>query len=185
MTYEDELKIYYLFTLIDGKATEDENVKFRELCNSKAFGNYDHEKIIAECKELLGNNYETPGEYTILDKIAGIMKWDGWYSRWNIRSDERQRIIWNLISLAYTDNQFSDVERKAIELWAEKFKISDEVYNYMLDTAQTMYDIEKQKNKIKSSPKPYDEIHKQMEKSDQRIQELYDSVETLLKLAAL
>lgn len=187
MNYEDELKIYYLFTLIDGKSTEEENVKFRQLCYATEFGDYDHEKIIKECEEML-ENCKSVDEYTILDKISEVVNWSDGFTgvftnNCRFSKKDRQRIIWNLISLAYTDNEFSEIERKAIDLWAEKFKIPDEVYQEMFDTAQTMLDLTNLKEQLKSTSKPYNEINKQVKKVDQRIKELYESVGTLISLS--
>lgn len=184
MNYEDELKIYYLFTLIDGKATVEENQKFAELCKTKKFGNYDKEKIIKECKKLLDDS-KNINECSILDRMNRIIGWEE-FEIWGnsyIEASDSQRIIWNLISLAYTDNDFSEVERKAINLWAKNFKIPKKVYQDMFDIAQTMLDMTKQKEWLTSTSRPYNEINEKVKKIDKRIQELYESVETLISLS--
>ena len=92
-------------------------------------------------------------------------------------------MIWNLINLGYADKDFSESERNVIDFLAEHWKINEQLLLEMLDIADTMLALTKQKDWIKTTSKPYDSIREVVEEADRDMEKLKKSIELTLKNA--
>ena len=60
----------------------------------------------------------------------------------------RIRIVWNLVNIGYSDSVFSDEEKKIVNYLVDKWSVNPEVYQELVDTADTILALEKQKEWI-------------------------------------
>ena len=58
------------------------------------------------------------------------------------------RIIWNLVNLGYADKNYSDNEREIVDFLIARWNINKEIYQEMVDTADTILGLIKQKEWI-------------------------------------
>lgn len=172
MYYKDELKIYYLFALVDGSVSEEENLRFAELCNSKEFGEYKKEEIINDCVNLL-NNKSKSTEENVISEIDAMFRWRF------ININDKQRIFWNIINLAYSDKKLSASEAKVVEYLKKKLDIPENINQEMIDIAKTMVLLTEQKETLEvDSEKNKEEI----KNIDSKISVLFGQVKSLVEL---
>lgn len=183
---EEQLKVFYYFMMSDGKCTSEELDKFVQICNEMDVGQDDMSKIARECELAV----DTSGKdcsmrvkkvlYALLeDDVRGYGDWQ------RLKSDKQKQIyvIWNLINLGYADKDFSESERNVIDFLAEHWKINEQLLLEMLDIADTMLALTKQKDWIKTTSKPYDSIREVVEEADRDMEKLKKSIELTLKNA--
>ena len=174
MNYEKELKIYYLFTLVDGSVSKEENQKFAELCSSKEFGTHNKSDIVKESEKLLNNDLVSRESNamialnTIFDSFSYV------------NCKDKLRILWNLINLAYSDKSFSEPERKVIDFVKKKIEIPEINYKEMIDIADTMLVLVKQKESLDSKSETDRVIIKGI---DSKISVLFNQVKSLIELS--
>lgn len=90
---------------------------------------------------------------------------------------EKAETIWTLISLAYSDDEYSEAEKTFIRLVSLIYKFDKKVMAEFIDTADTMQMLEDKKDWIKKSGKAYDEITDKLKAIDDEIKSLYRDVQ--------
>lgn len=70
----------------------------------------------------------------------------------NISAEDKAKILWNLINLGYADSSFTMSERKVVDYLRNYWKISDSLYQEMIDVAETCLALEKHKLWIEGLP---------------------------------
>lgn len=168
----EELKIYYLFTFVDGKVSKEENRKFAQLCKSGEFGNYNKELIIGLCSSIIGEDEEKK-ERRITEAIKNI-------AEMFYRENDKQRILWNVINIAYTDKEIAPSEEKIIDFLAKQFEIPKEIYDDMVDVADTMLALVNEQERLKALPEPDKNKIKAVKA---KIKNLYKYVQALVEMA--
>ena len=173
MFYEAELNIYYLFTLVDGEATIEENGKFIQLCNQKEFDFANRTALIKECLDIVGDD-DRLREEKIKKEIKNIVETYFWLP-------DKQRILWNVVNLAFTDAELAPSEKRIIDFLAKQFEIPQEIYDDMFDVAQTMLALVNEEQRLKAFP---DEDNKEkIEAIKSKINDLYNYVTDLVEMA--
>ena len=94
-----------------------------------------------------------------------------------MKMKEKAETIWTLISLAYSDDEYSEAEKTFIRLVSLIYKFDKKVMAEFIDTADTMQMLEDKKDWIKKSGKAYDEITDKLKAIDDEIKSLYRDVQ--------
>ena len=136
-----EAMLYYLFMMSDGDVSDSEKKLFAKICKEIKINKEEKKAVIDNCI-ILAKNYEK-----VFDLITGEELDDqvgrGWFGLKD--ASTLARIIWNLVNLGYADTDYSENERKIVDHLLVKWEIKPEVYQEMVDTADTMLTLIKQK----------------------------------------
>ncbi len=166
MSLNGEVKLYYLYMIADGYITEDERKMFDDICKDFSIGEELKNDLVEACEELIAQNDDIY-ELIISEKIDEEAKPDTYYL------SERSKlgsIIWNLVNLGYADKSYSESEKKIVNYLVEKWGLKKEVYYEMVDTADTMLSLVKQKEWVKKNLK---------KKGESKINEIEDNISRL------
>lgn len=137
----DKAMLYYLYMMSDGTVSYSEEKVFEDICNELKLEADDKNMVISKCNELAEDTQE------IIDVIIREHIAENLSKKWFLKGHESRlaRIVWNLINLGYADGEYSENEKKIVRYLVTSWKIDTEVYCEMIDTAETMLDLTKQK----------------------------------------
>lgn len=167
-----EAMLYYLYMMSDGEVSSNEKALFNEICKKGKLDDYAKKEVIDRCNEIAKTSKSS------LDIIVDE-KMDEQVGRWwfGLRSEStRAGIMWNLVNLGYADTYYSEEEKEIVKFLLEKWKIKTEVYQEMIDTADTMLALTKQKEWINSTFPEGSEKSKKKEKIDSEIDKLLSDI---------
>lgn len=138
---KEEVMLYYLYMMADGEISYSEEKLFDEICKELNINEDDKQAAISKCNENTDKNGE------ILDLIM-TEKIDEHVSEGMLgkRNDyQLARVMWNLVNLGYADTYYSEEEKKIANHLVEKWEVDKEIYQEMVDTADTMLALTRQK----------------------------------------
>lgn len=181
-----QLKIYYLFMLVDGKCTKDEVDKFETICKSMDVNTDDKREVISFCEEAIriknsDNSAQVIQETKkLLENNMGIFSLFG-----SIKNDKKEhaRIIWTLINLGYADVNYSESEKRVVSFLADYWNLYSVVFTDMYDTAETILVLTKQKEWLKTTNKSYDSITAGINEINKNIEQMFKNIELLISEA--
>lgn len=172
-----QAKLYYLFMLADGKIAPEELDRFKEICKSA--------NILDEDRKKIENSYqgltiakEQDNSSKIIAEISKVLSEDERNS-WNRMSQSKRiqaQVIWTLINLGYADTDYSESEKKVIAFLVDYWSFDRELLEELLDTAETMLTLIKQKEWVKTTSCAYDTIHARIKHIDEMIEQLFKNI---------
>lgn len=142
-----EAALYYLYMMADGGVTCGEEKIFDIICGDLGIDDAGKELIIEKCRELIGG---IGISVMLIKEKADEQIGQRWYGELKDASS-LARIIWNLINLGYADTFYSEEEQKIVNYLVDKWSVSPEIHQELLDTADTMLALTKQKEWIAST----------------------------------
>lgn len=146
-SHKEEAMLYYLYMMSDGEVSYSEEKLFDEICKELNLNEEEKKSAIEKCKEIAKDPNDAL--YTILSEKLDEQVGQGWFGLKD--KSTLARIIWNLVNLGYADARYSDEEKKIVNHLLGKWEIDKEVYQEMVDTADTMLALTKQKEWIVST----------------------------------
>lgn len=153
MDYREQAKLYYLYMMTDGDVTDGEKKLFNKICKELNLDTDDKKNIKLECDEISKNEKMTCIEVVKKNVeetyVYGVMSLNFIN---NISAEDKAKILWNLINLGYADSSFTMSERKVVDYLRKYWKISDSLYQEMIDVAETCLALEKHKLWIEGLP---------------------------------
>lgn len=180
-----QLKIYYLFILSDGRCSVKEQEKFDAICQEMHIKN-EKKWEIEEWGDSLpirrGDNSMLVLQE--LDKLLGNEAGNSWPMRMlNCDVNLQAETIWTLINLGYADTEFSDPEKKVVGFLAQKWDLKDIIIDELMETADTILMLTKQKDWLKTTTKSYDEISRGIQEADKKIELMFDNIKAAISEA--
>ena len=91
-------------------------------------------------------------------------------------------LVWNLLAIAYSDENYDEAERKLLKYTVRKLGIDKAVFLEMESSMLTMLDIEKEIAWIKTTDRPYLTIEAWVNELTKRKTVIFDSVKDLITL---
>lgn len=169
-----EAGLYYLYMMADGEVSCSEEKIFDEICKKLNLDTDEKNSVIEECKDFTEKEKKI---YKVIlreeiDKQAG--------GRWKDAPD-LARIIWNLINLGYADTVYSEEEKEIVNYLVDKWDVSVEVYQEMIDIADTILALTKHKEWIEKTFSKGSVRDRKEKNIDVEIQKLIDDVELAIK----
>lgn len=181
MYQTDQAKLYCLYMTSDGQISEQERELFTGVCKELGLNYSEKKQIIEECEAI-------PAEDKF-DKIkeliygpAHAQKNDSWnksyfwkksYYSFFHDSVNHEDMLWNLINLGYADTKYTDQERKIVEFLKSYWNVRDDVYEEMIDVAETCLALEEYKNWI--------EDHEELDNKEEKINQINKDINVSLK----
>lgn len=181
------IKIFYYLMSVDGKVKEDEVKKFEEIGNQVDQSFFDEYKngLIQECQEQINKALDPEDYYDAIqegidNEIQEVYDLDFSLSPGYTNVSDRW-LIWNMITIAYSDGEYSDVERKLIKFVVRKMDMEKVCFVEMEQLMKAAIAVEKELEWIKSTNKTYAEINEIVSELDIRKQTVLDSVKFLIE----
>ena len=175
------VKIFYYLMSVDGEISPGEEEKFN-LIAAEIDSEFEEHKddIIKICKEQLDKTIDDESYYDVVQDAvenALVCKQDFEKGYVPVRL-----LIWDLLTLAYSDDNYDDDERKLLKYIVRKVDIPKDIFLEMENSLLTVDDLEKELKWIKTTDRPYLKIEEQVKEIERREQAIYESVKALIVL---
>lgn len=174
---KEEAMLYYLYMLSDGEISYSEEKLFNEICKELNLNEEVKQSVIARCKEI-AQDPKVAFDVIMNEKIDEQVFRD--LVGLN-HASSRARIIWNLVNLGYADTCYSEEEQKIVKHLLAKWRVNSEVYQEMVDTADTMLALTKQKEWVISTFPKGSERDEKTKKIDSQINTMLSDIKLTIK----
>lgn len=175
------LKVIYLLMSADGKILHGEEEKFDEI-GKELDPDFEKSKpeIIRECAAALEKMID-PEDYfdALCDGADKALEAPVNPEKKYISA---RHLVWNLLSVAYSDESYDETERRLIKHIVRKLDIDKAVFLEMESSILTLMDIEKELTWIKTTNKPYLTIEAMVNELMKRKNVIFKSVVDLISL---
>lgn len=175
------LKIIYYMMAVDGELSPAEMEKY-DLLGQEIAPDFSMRKelILTECRKQLDKVIDPEDFYDVLQD--GVE--DSLLS--SVKSEDSfitpKLLVWDLLTLAYSDNSYDETERRLLKYIVRKLDIDKAVFLEMESTIQTLIDLEKEEQWIKTTDRPYLTIEAMVNEIEDRKHVIFDSVKALIAL---
>ena len=178
---KNALKIIYYLMAADGQVFHSEEEKYDSIGKEIDPEFADHkEQIIKECQAQLDKVID-PGDYydVLQDGIEDALL----SSRQTADTFITPKLlVWNLLTVAYSDESYDEAERKLIKYIVRKTDIDKALFLEMESSILTLMDIEKELAWIKTTNRPYLTIEAMVNELADRKGVIFESVKDLIAL---
>lgn len=162
------LKAFYYLSAIDGSVDENEIDQFEQIGREIMQDGFDDvkESIISECNTVIASIPKDENKYDII--IENLDK------ALSVKADSEENgiwprlLLWNLLVISHSDNDFSEYERRLTDHTARILNIDKSVYTEMIQYISTMISIQKELEEFEKSDKPYSEIRPLVDENEKR-----------------
>lgn len=175
------LKIFYYMMAADGTIDLKEEEKF-DFIGKEIDPDFDGNKqyVVKKCEEQLGKVIDSDDYYdTVQDGVEEALLSQQVLDKGYVPA---RMLVWDLLTLAYSDESYNDVERKLMKYIVRKVDIPKDVFLEMENSYLTVTDLEKELAWIKTTDRPYLTIETQVKEIERREQAIYESIKALILL---
>lgn len=181
ITSRNALKIIYYLMAADGNIFHSEEEKFDSIGAEldPDFAN-NKESIVKECKEQIDKVIDQDDYFDVVQdgiEEALISSAKGTESFITPKI-----LIWDLLTVAYSDESYDEAERKLIKYIVRKTNIDKAVFLEMESSILTLMELEKEIAWIKSTDRPYMTIEAMLNEIADRKNVIFESVKDLIAL---
>jgi hypothetical protein len=165
----------------DGELFHGEEEKF-DLIGQEVSPEFDtiRADVITECQRQLDKVIDTADYYDVLQDgvedalLSSAKTADSFITP--------KLLVWDLLTLAYSDKQYDETERRLLKYIVRKLDIDKAVFLEMESSIQTLMDLEKEQQWIKTTERPYLTIEAMVNEIEDRKHVIFDSVKALIAL---
>ena len=165
----------------DGKIFHNEEEKFDAIGKELDPDFVDHkEQIVKECQVQLDKVIDTEDYFDALregieDALLYMKTTDDTFITPKL-------LVWDLLTVAYSDEEYNETERKLIKYIVRKTNIDKAIFLEMESSILTLIDIEKELDWIKTTNKQYLVIEAMVNELKDRRNVIFESVKDLIML---
>ena len=175
------IKIFYYLMAADGEIFHSEEEKFDSIGKELDPNFAEHkEQIVKECQAQLDKVIDPEDYYdTLQDGIEDAL------IHMKVTDDSfitPKLLVWDMLTVAYSDEEYNEVERKLLKYVVRKVNIDKAVFLEMESSILTLMDIEKELEWIKTTNKPYLTIEAMVNELNDRKSVIFESVKDLIAL---
>lgn len=175
------IKIFYYLMAADGEIFQREEEKFDSIGQELDPNFAEHkEQIVNECQAQLDKVIDPEDYYdTLQDGIEDTL------THMKVTDDSfitPKLLVWDMLTVAYSDEKYNEVERKLLKYVVRKVNIDKAVFLEMESSILTLMDIEKELEWIKTTNKPYLTIEAMVNELNDRKSVIFESVKDLIAL---
>jgi len=178
---KNAMKVFYYLMAVDGEIFHNEEDKFDEIGAQLDPDFLIHrEEIINECRLQLNKVIDAGDYYDVVQ--------DGVEEAILIPDESKngfitpKLLVWDLLTIAHSDEQYDEKERKLIKYIVRKLNVDATIFLEMENTIQTLSDIERETNWIKTTNRPYLTIEAQVNELADRRNTVFESAKDLIML---
>lgn len=175
------IKIFYYLMAADGKIFHNEEEKFDAIGKELDPDFVDHkEQIVKECQIQLDKVIDTEDYFDALRE--GVENALLYMKTTDDTFITPKLLVWDLLTVAYSDEKYNEVERKLIKYIVRKTNIDKAIFLEMESSILTLIDIEKELDWIKTTNKQYLVIEAMVNELKDRRNAVFESVKDLIML---
>ena len=166
---------------VDGTVYHSEEEKF-DAIGAELDPNFADSKpdIIKDCQAQLEKVIAPEDYYDVLqDGVEDAIQSSGETAGTSITP---KLLVWDLLTIAYSDESYDETERKLLKYIVRKLQIDKAVFLEMESSILTILDIEKEIAWIKTTDRPYLTIEARVNELTKRQAVIFDSVKDLITL---
>ena len=175
------LQVFYYVMAADGKISEAEEERFN-LIAAQIDPEFEEHRdyVIKTCKEQLDRVIDD-GDYfdVVQDGVEEALLAQQVFDKDYVPA---KLLVWDLLTIAYSDDAYAETERKLLKYIVRKVDISKDVFLEMENTYLTVKDIQNEIEWIKDTDRPYRTIEKTVDELERRKQAIVESVMALIYL---
>lgn len=175
------IKIIYYLMAADGQAVQSEEEKLDAIgAELDPEFSAHKEKIISECQAQLDKVIEPEDFYDVLqDGIEDAIS----ASRTTADTFITPKLLlWDLLTIAYSDEEYSENERRLVKYVVRKLDIDKAVYLELESSMLTLIDLEKELEWIKTTDRPCLKIEMMVNEIADRKNVIFESAKDLISL---
>lgn len=178
---ENAVKVFYYLMAIDRKITPEEEEKFA-LIGREMDPDFEahREALVKECKEQLEKIIDAEDYYDAVRDGVDTALSEKQTSDNGFVSPKL--LLWDLLTIAYGDDECSEEERKLIKYIVRKLDVVKDVFLEMESSILTVQDIEGEIAWIKGTDRAYLSIEKQVQELEKRREDILFAVKALIML---
>ena len=174
----------------DGNISYDEMKMFNELCKTNNISGDKKENILKYCNDFSGTSKDFIESLILKDKSSSgtrayLSVAASMFLTNAITKSDEAKIIWNLVNLGYSDTVFSDEEKEFINYLITEWKFDKVIYQEMIDTAETLLALTKQKDWLLSTYQRGALRDKKEKKIDDDMEKLHSDILLSIKEYAM
>ncbi len=173
------IKMVYYMMAADGEIHEEEEKTFCDVGKEfdPDFENH-KDQIMNECKNQLAKIIDPDDYPAVLQDGVEELILAGANDKGS--SITPKILVWDLLTVAYSDQDYSEKERTLLKYIIRKFNISKEVFLEMESSYLALSDIEKELQWIKTTDRPYLTIEAIVNELNDRKTVILDSIKDLI-----
>lgn len=178
---QSALKIFYFLIAADQEIASVEEDKFDQI-GREIDPNFDEHKnaIISESKNRLEKIIDPEDYYDALqDGVEAALSEEQISDNGFITP---KLLIWDLMTIAYSDKEYDEAERRLLKYIVRKLDIAKDVFLEMETSLLTINDIERELTWIKTTGRPYLEIENQVKELEKRREDILLAIKALIIL---
>ena len=178
---QSAVKIFYYLMAIDRKITQEEEEKF-DLIGKEIDPNFEAHKeaLVKECKNQMEKIIDAEDYYdAIQDGIEAALSGEQVSNNGFVTP---KLLLWDLLTIAYGDDEYGEAERKLLKYVVRKLNIAKDIFLEMESSILTVSDIEKEIAWIKGTDRAYLVIEKQVKELEKRRDDILFAVKALIML---
>lgn len=181
VSVRNALKVIYFFMAADGEIYHGEEEKFDAIGNEflPDFA-VQKDEIVAECQSEMDGIIDPEDQYDVIQEcventlLSPLKSKDAYISV--------KHLVWNLLAVAYSDEEYNETERRLLKYIVRKTNIDKAVFLEMESSILTLLNIEKERQWIKTTDRPYLQIEEIVNELATREQVILESVKDLITL---
>lgn len=184
LSAENAVKIIYYMMAADGEIFHNEEEKFDLICAEidPDFAE-NKEQIISDCRKQLDKVIDPADYYDVLQEgIEEAIYYDSDSNTEKNCKVPSKLLIWDLLTIAYSDENYDETERKLLKYAVRKLNIDKSVFIEMENSILTLMDLEKELEWIKQTDRPYLTIETVVNEITNRKNVIFDSVKALIMM---
>lgn len=178
---KNAVKIFYYLMAIDKEIKPEEEELFN-LIGKELDPDFEVQKdaLIKECNAQIDKVIDVVDYYDVIQEGVDIALSKEQIS--NCGFITPKLLLWDLLTITYGDNEYSEEERKLIKYIVRKLNIAKDVFLEMESSISTVSDIEKEITWIKSTDRSYLVIEKQVKELEKRRADIMLAIKALIML---
>lgn len=176
----DSLRLLYCMIIADGAVSDEEIARFCEIGQEldPEFSSY-QETIIEEGTSLMKSSYADNDEYydSVHDFANDILQSASSTEENGVRG---KLLLWDLLTVVYSDGDYSSNEKRLLRLITKRFGIDSAVLLEMEHTLRTLMAMEDEENWLRNSDRSYAVVEERMKEVEDRKNTIMQGVKALI-----
>lgn len=172
--------LYYLMAA-DGEIYHNEKDKYDDICK-ELYSEYenDENEITAICQKQLEQVIDTDDFYDVMTEGVAYAVAQSW-------EDKKANIppklfLWDLLTVAYSDEKYSSSERKLIKYISRKLEVDKTIFLEMESSIKTLMALDEEEEWLKTTDRQYLEIEAELNEIEDRRNTIIKSVQDLITM---
>lgn len=155
---KEQIAIFCLFLWADGRKSAQEHEKLEKICKEMGVKKAEWEEIAVNCQNALyldeSNDNSAQIRQLIKTMNSGKNPFDpsdtpylSYLGYGNLKDDKKEQLItlWNLLNLAYSDEEYSVPEKKIVHFLCDLWGVDKSLFNEISDCVETLVSLYNQK----------------------------------------